>query len=310
MQDLVIIGAGPAGLTAAIYALRAGIEVIVCEAEMYGGQASIIDKLENYPGFDSISGIDFSTKMYQQTEKLGARFIFSKVVKVDLTDKKKILYLSNGEVLESRAVIIANGLKRRVLGCPGEKEYIGKGVSYCATCDGAFFKSKDVVIIGGGNTAIQDALYLSNICNNIKVIVRKSKLRAEKILINNLKKKTNVEIIFNTNIKEIIGKNNVVNKIRIRANIDNNTIERELETSAVFVAVGYEPDCKMFRNQVSMTKTGYFVSNESCETNILGVFVAGDCRTKSLRQISTAISDGAVSGNRAADFIYSSYDAE
>lgn len=142
MNDLVIIGAGPAGLTAAIYALRAGVEVTICESEMYGGQASIIDKLENYPGFESISGIDFSTKIYQQVEKLGAKFIFSKVIKVCLTEKKKVLYLSNGEILESKAVIIANGLKRRVLGCPGEQEYTGRGVSCCALATERFLNQK------------------------------------------------------------------------------------------------------------------------------------------------------------------------
>lgn len=303
MNDLVIIGAGPAGLTAAIYALRAGVEVTICESEMYGGQASIIDKLENYPGFESISGIDFSTKIYQQVEKLGAKFIFSKVIKVCLTEKKKVLYLSNGEILESKAVIIANGLKRRVLGCPGEQEYTGRGVSYCATCDGAFFKSKNIVVVGGGNTAVQDALYLSNICNNIKIIVRKDKLRAENFLINILNKKPNIEIIFNTNITKIIGENNIVNKIRIKTNVNNNITEKILDIDGIFIAVGYEPNCEMFRNQISMTEAGYFVSDESCETNIPGVFVAGDCRTKPLRQIATAIADGAIAGNKSADFI-------
>jgi len=303
VQDLVIIGAGPAGLTAAIYALRAGIKVTICESEMYGGQASIIDKLENYPGFESISGVDFCTKIYQQVEKLGAKFVFNKVIKVNLTNNKKILYLENGEVLESKTVIIANGLKRRTLGCPGEKEYTGRGVSYCATCDGAFFKSKNVVVVGGGNTAIQDALYLSNICNNIKVIVRKDKLRAEKFLINHINKKSNIEIVFNTNITEILGENNIVNKIRVKTSVNNNITEQVLNIDGVFIAVGYEPDCEMFRDQINMTENGYFIADESCETNISGVFVAGDCRTKSLRQIATAISDGAVAGNKAAESI-------
>lgn len=304
LEDVVIIGAGPAGLCAAIYALRAGVSVTVCESNIYGGQAAIINKLENYPGFESISGAEFSSKIYEQVKKLGAKFVFNKIIKVDLQNKTKILYLDNNQILKSKTVIIANGLKRRVLNCPGENKFLGRGVSYCATCDGAFFKSKNVVIVGGGNTALEDALYLSNICNTVTLIHRRDKFRAENFLVNNIHKKQNIEVIFNSNIQEICG-DQTVNQVIISKKISDNKFEKIfMDTDGVFIAVGYEPDCEIYRNQINMTEQGYFCADESCETNIPGVFVAGDCRTKFLRQIVTAVSDGAITGNKVAEYIF------
>ena len=181
-KDVVIIGAGPAGLTAAIYARRAGLSVDIIEKNIYGGQTAIIDTIENYPGFKKISGFEFSTVLHEQVENLGAEFIFSQVKEVDFSGVEKYLTMSDGKTISALSVIIANGLKRRELGCRGEKQFLGRGVSYCATCDGAFFKDKTVIVVGGGNTALEDALYLSNICKSVTLIVRKNHFRAEKTL--------------------------------------------------------------------------------------------------------------------------------
>lgn len=299
MKDIVIIGAGPAGLTAAIYALRAGVKVTVCESEIYGGQASIIDKIENYPGFASITGMEFSSSIYDQVKKLGGEFNFSRVIEVDLNSDIKSLKLSNGELLEAKSVIFANGLKRRVLGCTGEKEFIGKGVSYCATCDGAFFKSKNVVVVGGGNTALEDALYLSNICKEVTLVVRKDKFRGEAYLVKDVNERSNIRVLFNTNVKEIFGEE-TVNKVSF-INSEGKLWDEKVD--GVFIAIGYQPDCEIYKGQIAMNEKGYFLADETCETNLSGVYVAGDCRVKALRQIVTAVADGAVAGNKAAEYV-------
>lgn len=299
MTDLAIIGAGPAGLTAAIYALRAGINVKIFEKNIYGGQTAIIDRLENYPGFESINGVDFANLVYNQTEKLGAEFIFSKVVKLDLLGNEKYIYTEDGEKVACKAVLISNGLKRRHLGCKGEAEFSGKGVSYCATCDGAFFKSKNVLIVGGGNTALEDALYLSNICSKVTMIVRKDCFRGESVLAEEVKNNSKIEIKFSSQLEEIKGEK-FVNSAIIK-NKDGNLSEISVE--GVFIAIGYEPDKSLYENQILTDEQGYFIADETCETNLPGVYVAGDCRKKPLRQIITAASDGAVAGNKAAEYI-------
>lgn len=304
MTDVSIIGAGPAGLTAAIYALRAGWNVKIFEENIYGGQTSIIDKIENYPGFESITGIDFASALYNQVEKLGGQFVFSKITSVDFTQKEKILISSNGEKYSSKTVIIANGLKRRNLGCKGEKEFTGKGVSYCATCDGAFFRSKDVVIVGGGNTAIEDALYLSNICNKVTMIVRKDHFRGEKYLVDTVKNTSNIEIKFETVLDEIYGQK-IVEGVRLKSLNTGDT--NEISIDGVFIAIGYEPNSKIYSSQIDMDERGYFIADETCKTNIDGVYVAGDCRIKPLRQIVTATSDGAVAGNAVSEYIHKEY---
>lgn len=304
MTDVSIIGAGPAGLTAAIYALRAGWSVKIFEESIYGGQTSIIDRIENYPGFESITGMDFAGALYNQVEKLGGQFIFSKITNVDFTKKEKILISSNGEKYSSKTVIIANGLKRRNLGCKGEKEFLGKGVSYCATCDGAFFKSKDVIVVGGGNTAIEDALYLSNICHKVMMIIRKDHFRGEKYLIDAVERTNNIEVKFGTVLDEIYGQK-AVKSVKLK-NIETGNIE-ELSIDGVFVAIGYEPDSKIYSSQVDTDERGYFTADETCRTNIDGVYVAGDCRIKPLRQIVTATSDGAIAGNAVSEYIHKEY---
>ena len=245
MLDLLIIGAGPAGIAAAIYALRAGLTVSVCEKSVHGGQTAIIENIENYPGIQKISGFDFANALFKQAESFGANFIFDEVVKVDLKTEIKKIYFKSSSMIEARSVVIANGLKRRKLECKGEEEFSGRGVSYCATCDGAFFKGKKVIVVGGGNTALEDALYLSNICSEVVIIVRKNHFKAEKFL------------------------------------------------------------CEIYRGQVEMTDSGYFAADETCKTGLDGVYVAGDCRLKPLRQITTAVADGSVAGSNAAAWLIS-----
>lgn len=299
MNDVIIIGAGPAGLTAAIYALRAGLDVTVCEKNIYGGQVSIIDEIENYPGFVKISGVDFSNALYEQVVNLGAKFVFSEVTGVDFSGEEKCVSTSSEGDIYASSVIIANGLKRRLLGCKGELEFAGKGVSYCATCDGAFFKGKSVIVVGGGNTALEDSLYLSNICSKVTMVVRKDLFRGENYLVEEVNNTENIEILFESNLKEIAGKN-FVESVTISTK-DNETIDMNVD--GVFIAIGYQPDNEIYKNHIKMNASGYFIADETCETDVEGVYVAGDCRIKPLRQIITAAADGAMAGNRAASFV-------
>ena len=301
MKDLIIIGAGIAGLTAAIFALRAGINVTVIESDVYGGQATLTNEIENYPGFEKISGAELAQIVYNQAEKLGAEFIFDEVKSINFANDVKTVNTS-GQSLNSRAVIIANGLKRRTLGCKGESEFTGRGVSYCATCDGSFFKDKPVVVIGGGNTALEDAIYLSNVCSKVTLIVRKDHFKGEDYLIKSVEKIPNIEIIMKSNIKEINGNKSVESIVVVHNNGD--TIE--IPISGIFVAIGYQPQNEIYKGQVHMDEIGYFISDETCMTNVPGVYVAGDCRMKMLRQLVTAASDGAVAGNQASKFIMQS----
>lgn len=298
--DLLIIGAGPAGIAAAVYALRAGLTVSVCEKSTYGSQTAIIENIENYPGIKKISGFDFASALFKQAESFGANFIFDEVVEVDLKPEIKKIYFKNSGMIEARSVVIANGLKRRTLGCKGEKEFFGRGVSCCATCDGAFFKGKKVVVVGGGNTALEEALYLSNICSEVVIIVRKDYFRAEKFLCDAVNAKKNISVKFCSHIREISGEKTVK---KVEITVKDKTISEEVD--GVFVAIGYEPDNEIYRGQVGMTDSGYFTADETCKTDLGGVYVAGDCRLKPLRQIVTAVADGAVAGSNAAAWLIS-----
>lgn len=299
MTDLIIIGAGPAGLTAALYALRYGLSVTVIEKNMYGGQMSLTNSIENYPGFEKTQGTELAMRMYKQVTNLGCKVVFEKVVEVDLKGDTKYVSTIKHEFY-SKSVIIANGLKRRKLNVLGEDEFSGKGVSYCATCDGAFFKGKSVAIVGGGNVALEDAVFLSNICKKVYLIVRKNVFRAEQHIVDIVSQRKNIEKLMQSNIIKISG-NKFVNSITL----DSNGEIYDLNVNGVFIAIGYEPHNEIFENQISMDSNGYFISDDSCKTNIPGVYVAGDCRKKLLRQIVTATSDGAISGNQAVKYVSS-----
>ncbi len=302
VSDITIIGAGPAGITAAVYAARAGFKVVIVEKNIYGGQTSIIENIENYPGFLKISGADFAEVLYKQAKNFGVEFVFGEAVDVDFSGNiKKVVISDNNEII-SKSVIIANGLKRRTLGCLGEKEFTGRGVSYCATCDGAFFKNKSVLVVGGGNTALEDALYLSGICKDVTIIVRKGNFRGEKILVDSVEKTDNIKISFNSVVKEIRGSKKVESVVL--CDDDGNKV---LNADGVFIAIGYQPSNEIYSGKIDMNESGYFSSDETCETNVKGVYVAGDCRVKSLRQIATAVGDGAVAGNAAAAFVRNNF---
>lgn len=299
MTDIIIIGAGCAGLTAAIYAQRAGLSTILLEENFYGGQIAISNEIENYPAIPSITGPELAQQMYGQAEKLGAQIRFETVTQADLAAAPKVVTTS-AERYEAKAVIIANGVKRRKLDCPGETEFTGRGVSYCATCDGAFFRGKDVAIVGGGNTALEDALFLANVCRTVFLIHRRDAFRGEKALADRVMQRENIKIQYDSVVSEIRGES-AVSAVRIENTKSGD--QQELPVSAVFVAVGLIPENEIFASQLPLDESGYFVAGEDCKTPLNGVFVAGDCRSKLLRQIITAASDGAVAGYQAAAYV-------
>lgn len=290
MKDIIIIGAGPAGLTAAIYGRRAGKSVLVLEALNYGGIIVTAKEVENYPGFKNISGYDLATNLYNQVVDLGAEIVYEKVFKIeDLGNVKKVI--TNDNEYQAKAVIIATGVQNRKLGLKNENELLGKGLSYCATCDGAFYKDKIVSVIGGGNTAVSDALFLSEYCKKVYIIYRKDKVRGDKILVNKLEKKDNVDFIYNSTVTEIIG-DKKLEEIEI---LNNKTDKREvMKMDGLFVAIGQEPSNSNFADLIKIDDKGYIIGDESCHTNRKGIYVAGDTRVKTVRQLTTATSDGTI----------------
>lgn len=303
--DIIIIGAGPCGLTAALYARRAAYKVLVLEESAVGGQMVNTPEVENYPGIGKVTGVQLSMDLYQQATDLGATIEYDGVVTAQLKGESKTVMTQSGKEYSARAVIIANGARRRKLGIPGEDTFGGKGVSYCATCDGGFFKGKDVAVIGGGNTAIEDAIYLCNVAKTVHVIHRRDTFRASPVLVESMKKRENVTIHYDAVPLEIRPDDS---GSRV-GTLDIRRIKEEqicsLAVQGVFVAVGLEPDNNRFAHQLTLDKTGYIVAGEDTKTNVPGVFAAGDTRTKTLRQIVTAASDGAVAAFEAGAYLES-----
>ncbi len=297
MYDIIIVGAGPAGLTAALYARRAGHSVLVLEGGVPGGQAVTTPHVENWPGTLSISGPDFAMGLYQQCTDLGAEIQFAAVTGFQDQGSVKVV-LAGDEQFQGRALILANGVQRRKLGVPGEERLGGKGVSYCATCDGSFFKGKDVAVVGGGNTAVEDAIYLASICPTVWLIHRRDKLTAQKYLVDGLKDKPNVKLLMEHKVLEIQGEKQV-ESIRLMGP-DH---QRILHVSAVFAAVGLIPDNAKFSPPLALNEYGYLQAGEDCVTNIPGVFAAGDTRSKELRQLVTAAADGAMAASKAGQYL-------
>ena len=298
MYDIIIVGAGPAGLTAGIYAARANKKVLVLEALSYGGQIINTPSIENYPGEKNISGFDFATNLYNQSKELGVEIIFQKVI--DIKNDKIKEVITNKESFKTKSIIIATGCENRKLGLPNEDSLIGKGISYCATCDGNFYKNKTVAVVGGGNTAIEDALYLSDIVNKVYLIHRRDSFRAEEKIVNLLKEKTNIEFVLNSNIVKINGESNL-ESIEISNGNDNKT----LNIDGLFIAIGRIPENENFKNLVDVDENGYIIAKENCKTNVSGIFVAGDNRTKEVRQLVTATSDGAIAAIEAVKYLNS-----
>lgn len=288
MYDIIIIGAGPAGLTAALYALRANKNVVIFESASYGGKIINAKVVENYPGIEKISGIDFANRLYEQVKKLGAKIVYEKVINIINDTPKKVITI-NGSY-ETKAIIIATGLQYRKLNLDREANLIGKGISYCATCDGTFFKNKNVAVVGGGNTAIMDALYLADICKKVFVIYRNEQIKAEAITLNKLKEKNNVEFILNTNITKIEGTDKLSS-----VEITNKSGEiKSLEIEGLFIAIGQESQIKDITDELNTDEFGYIITDEDCKTNIEGIYAAGDNRKKQIRQLTTAASDGTI----------------
>ncbi len=303
MKDIIIIGAGTAGLTAAIYGQRAGLSCTVFEKYAPGGQIVNSPSIENYPGMYGVSGYDYSMALFEQAQKLGAEVQFAEVENVDFSGKAKKVITSAGE-FEAKAVIIANGAARRKIGCKGEEEFEGRGVSYCATCDGNFFRGKTVAVVGGGESAFEETEYLSEICDKVYLIHRRDIFTAAKTAVDSVLKKKNVTVLTNSVIEEIKGEN-AVSSISLKNKASGSTAEIPL--SAVFVAIGLVPDNKMYGSMLKLDDYGYIDASEDCLTCCEGVFVAGDTRKKVLRQLVTAASDGATAANAAANYIRKNY---
>ena len=298
MYDIIIVGAGPAGLTAAIYARRANKNVLVFEAKAYGGQIINTLDIENYPVEEHISGFDFATKLYNQVKNLGAEVKFEKVV--DIKDNKTSKEVTtNKGTYEAKTIILATGADNRKLGLENEDELLGKGISYCATCDGAFYKHKIVAVQGGGNTALEDAEYLSEICDKVYLIHRRDEFRADEKIVNKLKKKENIEFVLNTTITKINGQDKL-ESIEVKDNTGNT---KTLEINGLFIAIGRIPENQNFAKLINLNEAGYVEAGEDCHTNVNGIYVAGDNRVKLVRQLVTAAGDGAVAATEAIKYI-------
>lgn len=298
MFDAVIIGAGTAGMTAAIYLARKGKTAIVLEGNTYGGQIINASEIENYPGFNNISGFDFATKLYEQVLSLGGKIEFGEVTKIEINDDIKTVITTDTQY-ECKNVIIATGTKNRKLGIDKEDELIGKGLSYCATCDGAFFAEKSVAVVGSGDTALDDAEFLSGICKKVYIINRIDKFQSDNNRADIIQEKDNVKVFFNNTVTKLLtddtGKLSGVQLYN--RGLDSVS---ELEVSGLFVAVGKGPNTDFIKSLIYLDDAGYILADEDCKTNIKGIFAAGDCRKKPLRQLTTAASDGAV----ASKWIY------
>ncbi|MBR3533641.1 MAG: FAD-dependent oxidoreductase [Clostridiales bacterium] len=297
MTDIAVIGAGTAGLTAAIYARRAGRSVVVFEGEAPGGQIINTPKVDNFPAMPGISGYEYANKLYEQAQDQGAEFVFDTVRKVEGSYEEGFRLTGEyGSYCEARTLIIATGVKRRQMGIDGEQEYAGRGISYCATCDGAFFKGKTAAVFGGGNTAVEDAIYLAGICSKVYIIHRRLQFRADQALVDELLSYDNVETKLPFTVSGINGRK-TLESVTLTS-IDGH--EEELATDALFVAIGLIPDNSVFKDLVELDPDGYVIADEDCETSVPGVFAAGDCRVKEIRQLVTAASDGATAAIRAS----------
>lgn len=303
MEDhhVIIIGGGPAGLTAGIYASRGHLKTILLESMIPSGQAYMAEKIENYPGFpDGVSGRELIERFTQQASRFGLDIQqFTAVDKVEVTSEKRTVSAGDKK-FSAPALIIATGAKWNQLGIPGEEEFSGKGISYCATCDGAFFKDQEVAVVGGGDTAIEDALYLSRLTRKVYVIHRRDQLRAQKILQRKALEEPTIEFIWDTVVREIRGEDTV--KTLLLENVKDAT-QTEVAVNGVFIAVGQRPNTDFVQGLIELDDKGYIITDQNCATTVAGIFAAGDVRQKSLRQISTAVGDGALAASTAERYI-------
>lgn len=301
MYDILIIGAGPAGMTAAIYGQRGGKKTVLFDQTSYGGQIINTAEIANYPGIPNMSGLDFANKLYAQFTDLGAEMKYEKIVEIKDGDKPvKTVITDSGEEYQCKSIIIATGASPRPLGVEGEAKYAGAGISYCATCDGAFFRDKVVAVVGGGNTALEDAEILSGLCKKVYLIHRRDEFRGEVSNVERVKSKDNIELLLNSVVTKLNGER-FIESIEVK-NKETDDVKR-IDLNGVFVAVGQMPKNDLFKNFVDLNQDGYIIAGEDCHTNTPGVFAAGDCRIKKVRQITTAVGDGAVAGLAAIEHI-------
>ena len=303
MYDMIVVGGGPAGLTAAIYALRAGRTVLVIEKSGFGGQIAFSPKVENIPGTKVISGAQFAEDLTEQTMALGADVELETVTGVeDLGDIKRVT-TEEGGVYEAKTVVLALGVKHRTLGLPGEEELIGKGISFCAVCDGAFYAGQDVAMVGGGNSAMQEALLLSDVCHQVTIVQNLADFTGEKKLAQALATKDNVRVLFNTVVTGYIQENGELKGLKLHN--DATGAEQEIAVDGAFLAVGLMPENDAFAHLCGLNPWGYFDVGEDCATGTPGIYVAGDCRSKTVRQVTTAAGDGAIAATNACRYLQS-----
>ena len=297
MHDIIIVGGGPAGLTAAVYGLRAGTSVLVVEKAGFGGQIAFSPKVENIPGTILISGSEFADKITEQAMALGADVELENVVRIEADGDVKKVFTEEGSTFEGKALILAVGVKHRMLGLPGEEDLIGKGISFCAVCDGAFYTGQETIMIGGGNSALQEALLLAEVCSKVTVVQNLAFFTGEKKLADALEARANVETIFSSVVDEYLTTDGQLSGMVIR-NTETGE-KRTLTCDGAFLAVGLVPENEAFAEAVKLDERGYFDVGEDCTTGTAGVFVAGDCRRKNIRQVTTAAGDGAVAAMAA-----------
>lgn len=303
LYDVIIIGGGPGGYTAALYAARAGLDTLVLEKLSAGGQMALTTQIDNYPGFDeTVDGFTLGEKMQKAAERFGAKTVIAEVDGVHLQGSEKAIHTNEG-VFSAKTVILAMGANPKKLGLPDEKRWTGKGLHYCAACDGMFYKGKTVVVVGGGNSAAADALLLSRICKKVIVVHRREQLRATKVYHQPLMQAKNVEFQWNQTVKAVVSQDESGKMTGVRLEDVQTGEEKEVACDAVFVSVGRTPATQMLETQVVLDENGYIIADESTRTNLPGVFAVGDIRTKALRQIVTAAADGANAANAVEEYL-------
>ncbi|MDT0696544.1 thioredoxin-disulfide reductase [Mammaliicoccus sciuri] len=305
--DVIIVGAGPAGMTAAVYASRANLSTVMIERGMPGGQMANTEDVENFPGFDLITGPDLSTKMFTHAQKFGAKYEYGDIKEIEDKGSYKVVNMGD-KTLTARAIIIATGAEYKKIGVPGEQELGGRGVSYCAVCDGAFFKGKNLYVIGGGDSAVEEGIFLTKFADKVTIVHRRDELRAQKIIQDRAFKNEKIDFIWNTTLKTINEKNGKVGSVTLVSTEDGS--ESEHQADGVFIYIGMKPLTKPFESLGILNENGYIETNDEMETKVPGVYAAGDVREKTLRQIVTATGDGSIAAQNAQAYIESLEDEE
>ncbi|MGN4127288.1 thioredoxin-disulfide reductase [Lysinibacillus sphaericus] len=300
IYDVVIIGAGPAGMTAAVYTSRANLSTLMIERGIPGGQMANTEEVENYPGFDTILGPELSTKMFEHAKKFGAEYAYGDVTEIIDGEEYKTIK-SGAKEYKTRAIILSTGAEYKKMGVPGEKELGGRGVSYCAVCDGAFFKQKNLVVVGGGDSAVEEGVYLTRFADKVTIVHRRDKLRAQKILQDRAFANDKIDFIWNATVKEINEANGKVGSVTLQSTVEGT--ESEFAADGVFIYIGMLPLTKPFGALGILNDAGYIVTNDNMETSVPGIFAAGDVREKSLRQIVTATGDGSIAAQAVQHYV-------